>query len=100
MFRLSILLLISILKIKSEFFIVWFFKPKPSEPNNNIFLPFQLCFVKFLLAFASKALTQKSFVFKNFKVVFKLATLKIFRCSTPPLALLYRSLLLDGKDLS
>ena len=29
-----------------------------------------------------------------------LATLKILICSAPPLALLYKSLLLDGKDLS
>ena len=27
-------------------------------------------------------------------------TLNIFKCSTPPLALLYNNLLLDGKDLS
>ena len=52
------------------------------------------------MAEASKALIKKPFDFKNFKDVFIFATLKIFICSVPPLALLYKSLLFEGKDLS
>ena len=56
--------------------------------------------VKSFFADTSKALTQKSLVFKNFSAVFTFETLKILICSTPPLALLYKSLLFDGNDLS
>ena len=98
--RLSILLFIFTLNLKSEFSKVFAFIPYPSDPKSRIFFPFQLCFVKSFFAVISNALTQNSFVFKNFKVVFILETLKILICSVPPLALLYRSLLLDGKDLS
>ena len=62
--------------------------PYPSEPNNNIFLPFQLFFVKSFVPETSKALTQNSLVFKNFNAVLRLETLNIFMCSVPPLALL------------
>ena len=62
--------------------------PNPSDPNNKTFFPFQLFLVKSRLDEISKALIQNSFVFRNFKAVFKLDTLKIFMCSAPPLALL------------
>ena len=88
------------LNLKSEFSKVLAFIPKPSEPNSSIFFPSQLCFVKSFFALISNALTQNSFVFKNFRAVLTFATLKIFICSVPPLALLYKSLLFEGKDLS
>ena len=99
-FKLSILLFICTLNLKSEFSNVFAFIPYPSDPNNKTFFPFQLFFVKSCLEDISKALIQNSFVFRNFKAVFKLETLKILICSVPPLALLNNNLLLDGKDLS
>ena len=90
MFKLSILLFILTLKLKSEFSKVFAFIPKPSEPKSKIFFPFQLCFVKSFFALISKELTQNSFVFRNFKAVLILETLKILICSVPPLALLYK----------
>ena len=87
-FKLSIFLLISTLNLKSECIKVFDFKPNPSDPKSNIFLPFQILFEKSLVADTSKALTQKSFVFKYFRVVLILETLNIFKCSVPPLALL------------
>ena len=74
--------------------------PKPSDPKSKIFFPFHLCSVKSFFALTSKALTQNSLTFKNLKVVFIFETLNILICSTPPLALLYNNLLLEGKDLS
>ena len=94
------MLFISTLNLKSEFSKVLALIPKPSEPKSKTFFPFQLCLVKSFFALISNALTQNSLVFKNFNVLFTLATLKILICSTPPLALLYRSLLFAGKDLS
>ena len=76
------------LNLKSEFSKVLAFIPKPSDPKSKTFFPFQVCFVKSFFALTSNALTQNSLVFKNFNVVFTLATLKILMCSTPPLALL------------
>ena len=76
-FRLSIFLLISILKLKSAFFNVFSFKPYPSDPKSNTFLPSQLWLVKSFFAWTSKALTQKLFFFNKFNAVFKLETLKI-----------------------
>jgi hypothetical protein len=76
------------LNLKSEFSRVLALIPKPSDPNNNTFFPFQLFVVKSFVALTSKALIQKSFDFKYFKVVFTFETLKIFICSAPPLALL------------
>ena len=87
-FKLSIFLFILTLNLKSEFSKVFVLIPYPSDPNNKIFFPLQLFFVKSLVADASNALTQKSFVFKNFIAVFKLETLNIFKNSIPPLALL------------
>ena len=87
-FKLSTFLFIFTLNLKSEFIKVFDFKPKPSEPNNNTFLPFQLLLVKSLVAEISNALIQNSLVFKYFNEVFMLETLKIFKCSVPPLALL------------
>ena len=100
MFKLSILLLILTLNLKSEFSKVFALIPYPSEPKSKIFFPFQSCFVKSFLALISKAETQNSFVFKNFNAVPIFDTLKILICSVPPLALLYKSLLLAGNDLS
>jgi hypothetical protein len=88
MFKLSILLFILTLNLKSEFSKVLALIPNPSEPKSKTFFPFQTCFEKSFFALISNALTQNSFVFKNFNVVFTLATLKILICSTPPLALL------------
>ena len=100
MFKLSICLLIAILNIKSELAIVFLFSPKPSEPNNKILLPNHWFSVKSFSELASKALTQKPFVFKNLNVVFILDTLKILRYSIPPLALLNNNLLFDGNERS
>ena len=94
------LLLILTLNLKSEFSKVFALIPNPSDPKSNTFLPFQLFFAKSFLALISKALTQKFLVLRNFNVVLIFATLKIFICSVPPLALLYKSLLFDGNDLS
>jgi len=74
--------------LKSEFSSVFALIPNPSDPNSNTLLPFHLFFVKSLVALTSKALIQKSFDFKYFKVVLTFETLKIFICSAPPLALL------------
>ena len=88
MFKLSISLFIYTLNLKSEFSNVFAFTPYPSEPNNKTFLPFQLFFVKSFFALTSNALTQNSLVLRNLRAVFKFETLKIFRYSAPPLALL------------
>ena len=53
------------LNLKSEFSKVFVFIPYPSDPNNKIFFPLQLFFVKSFVADASNALTQKPFVFKE-----------------------------------
>ena len=88
------------LNLKSDFSKVFALIPNPSDPNNSNILPFQLFVVKSFVALTSKALTQKSLDFKYFIEVFIIETLKILMCSAPPLALLYRSLLFEGKDLS
>ena len=67
--RLSIFLLILILIKKSVYFSVFFFKPKPSDPNNNILFPFHSISVKSFSPLESKPYTQKFFSLKNFKVV-------------------------------
>ena len=56
--------------------------------------------MKFLSPDLSNPQIQKLFFFKYLKVVFILATSNILICSTEPLALLYKSLLSLGKDLS
>ena len=99
-FKLSILSLIFTLNLKSEFSNNFRFIPKPSDPKSKIFFPLHLFSVKSFEPSTSNALTQKSLVFKNLKVVLIFETLNIFKCSTPPLALLYKSLLLAGKDRS
>ena len=99
-FKLSILLFILTLNLKSEFSKVLALIPNPSDPNNKTLFPFQLFVVKSFVALTSNALIQKSLDFKYFKEVFTFETLKILICSAPPLALLYRSLLFEGKDLS
>ena len=76
------------LNLKSELDKVFVFKPNPSDPNNKTFLPSHLFLVKSFVPDTSKALIQKSLVFKYFNDVFIFATLKIFKCSVPPLALL------------
>ena len=87
-FKLSIFLFILTLNLKSECIRVFDFKPNPSDPNSSIFFPFHLLVVKSLVAETSNALTQKPLVFKNFKEVLIFGTLKTFRYSAPPLALL------------
>ena len=52
-FKLSIFLLISTLNLKSECIKDFVFKPNPSDPNNNILLPFHFISVKFLSPFVS-----------------------------------------------
>ena len=77
------------LNLKSEFSNVLVFKPNPSDPNkqNVLSVPFILSKIFFLRLY-QKHFTQKSLVFKYFNEVFIFATLKIFICSVPPLALL------------
>jgi len=81
-------LLIPILNTKSDLDIVLSFRPKPSDPKSKTFFPSHLWFVKSFLAFESKELIQKFLVFRNFKAVFTLETLNIFKYYVPPLALL------------
>ena len=74
-FKLSILLFIFTLNLKSECIRVLDLSPKPSDPNNNIFFPFQLFEVKSLVAETSKALIQKFLVFKYFNELMLAGTL-------------------------
>ena len=56
--------------------------------------------MKSFLPFLSKPQIQKFLVFKYLSVVLILGTSNILMCSIQPLALLYKSLLSLGKDLS
>ena len=62
-FKLSILLLIFTLNLKSGFSKVFALIPNPSEPKSKIF-SHGLCLVKSFFALISKALIQNSFVLK------------------------------------
>ena len=74
-FKLSIFPFILTLNLKSEFSKVLALIPKPSDPNNRTFFPFQLFLVKSFDALISKALIQKSLDFRYFNEVFIFDTL-------------------------
>ena len=73
-FKLSILLSIFTLNLKSDLSNVFALMPNPSDPNNKTFFPSQLFLVKSFEALISKALTQKPLVFRNLSAVFILET--------------------------
>ena len=67
----------SIFTKKSAYLDVCSCIPEPSDPNNKTFLPVHLCLVKSFFAEESKALIQKSFVFKNLSAVFRTELLQM-----------------------